>query len=102
MVVQSVNRNQNSSTPSSTVFHLNRYCRATRRLGPRNLRTSAHSSKNAPPANSALNTPERHQSSLSPCSQAASNIARPVLAYKNPAKLGASPDFFAELALGIP
>src|SRR5439155_15415233 len=63
---------------------------ATRGFGPRSLRTSAHIRKNAPPANNALNTPERHQSSLSPCSQATSNIARPALAYKNPAKLGRS------------
>src|SRR6266852_122950 len=102
MVVQRVKRNQNSRSPNSMVFHLNRKGSATRGLGPRSLRTSAHNRKNAPPANNALNTPERHQSSLSPCSQAASNIARPTLAYKNPAKLGASPDFFAELALGIP
>src|ERR1700720_1069538 len=102
MVVQRVKRNQKSRAPSSRVFHFRRYGSATREFGPRSLRTSAHTRKNAPPTNNALNTPERHQSSLSPCSQATSNIARPVLAYKNPAKLGAFPDFFGAFAFGIP
>src|SRR5260370_878273 len=51
--------------------------------------------------NNPLNTPERHQSSLSPCSQATSNIAMPTLAYKNPAKrAGEAPGCCQEAGTG--
>src|ERR1700722_7460891 len=102
IVVQRVKRNQKSRIPNRTVFHFSRYGNATRGFGPSNLRMSAHNKRNVPAANIAVNSPERHQSSLSPCSRAASKIAGPALAYKNPAKLGAAPDFFAAGDLGIP
>src|SRR5258707_948922 len=75
---------------------------STKGLGLRSLRTNAHNSRNVPPANSAVNTPERHQSSLSPCSKAPSSIANPALAYRKPAKLGVSDDRFGAGLAGIP
>src|ERR1700733_647065 len=75
---------------------------STRGLEPRRRRTRAHNKRNEPPAKSATYTPECHQSSLSPCSHAAKTNAKPALAYKNPAKLGASPCSFAGGDFGMP
>ena len=61
MVKVSVNRNQKSRLPSRTVFHFQRYGKATRGLGPSRRRMSAHKVKNAPDQNNPLNSPERHQ-----------------------------------------
>src|ERR1700693_771425 len=75
---------------------------STRGLGPHRRRTRAHNNRNEPLAKSAVYTPECHQSSLSPCSHAAKINAKPALAYRNPAKLGASPGSFAGGDFGMP
>ena len=55
-----------------------------------------------PVVNSAVNTLERHQSSRCPWSSAANRSARPALAYRNPAKLGAGPDGLGRDDGGMP
>src|SRR5229473_8164418 len=102
MVPVRVNRNQNKRLPSRTVFHRQRYGSATRAFGPHSRRMSAQRVKNAPDQNKALNTPERHQSSLSPCWRAANIRANPALRYRNPTKLGAELPFFRAGADGMP
>src|SRR5271155_2021694 len=102
MVPVRVNRNQKSRLASSTVFHRQRYGSATRAFGPHSRRMSAHTVKNAPDQNKALNTPERHQSSLSPCWRAANIRAKPALRYRKPTKLGAAPFFFRGGVAGTP
>src|SRR5271169_1535209 len=97
-----VNRNQKSRDPRRTVFHRQRYGRATNGFGPHSRRMSAHSVKNAPDQNKALNTPERHQSSLSPCWRAANIRAKPALRYRKPTKLGTAPSFFRGGGAGTP
>src|ERR1700722_16480032 len=102
IVVTRKKRKKNRPIPSRIVFRWPRYGISTRGLGPRRRRMRAHDSRNAPLANSAVKTPDRHQSSLSPCSHAAKINAKPALAYRNPAKLGASPGSFVGAAFRIP
>src|ERR1700678_1909733 len=102
IVVTRKKRKKKSPVPSRIVSLSRRYGMSTRGLGPSRRRTRAHNKRNEPLAKSAVNTPECHQSSLSPCSHAAKTNAKPALAYKNPAKLGASPCSFAGGDFGMP
>src|SRR6185436_6125430 len=71
-------------------------------LGARRRRTIAHTRKSIPDAKSAVNTPDRHQSSRCPWSSAANSSALPALKYRNPAKLGFGPDVLRGGGAGIP
>ena len=101
-VASNTNRNENNPSARAIVFHLRRYGRSTRGFGARMRRTIAHDTKNAPDATSAVNTPDRHQSSRCPWSSAARSSARPALTYRNPAKLGFGPDAWGRRDAGTP
>src|SRR5271163_674877 len=68
----------------------------------RNRRISEPSKKTIALKNSALNSPERHQSSRCPWSSAANSNANPALAYKKPAKLGTCAPGFLGAGAGTP
>src|ERR1700676_4202832 len=84
------------------LFHWRRWGKSTSGFGLRNLRMREANKKTVAPPKSPLKSPDRHQSNLWPWSSAANNIAKPALAYRNPAKLGAVPGFLPGGAAGIP